>query len=149
MKFDYNDAMTDYIEFKIWGARLLVDNFWKHDKSFLKGVSHSDDYYVAGIGKVKIQHVRGIDISFFPYQEINGDFKFVQDATGKRIEEKWNRGSMKDGNNYLWECVSVCPHGFCRLSISADGNVEYEFDDKDMIFEKEFFKNPFRYTYHI
>ena len=40
LKFDY----FDNVEFELWGARLLVDDFWDHDKSFLQGVPHSDDY---------------------------------------------------------------------------------------------------------
>ena len=67
LKFDYFDKPFDNVEFELWGARLLVDDFWDHDKSFLQGVPHSDDYYVAGKGKIKIQQVLGSDMFFYPY----------------------------------------------------------------------------------
>lgn len=147
LEFDYFDKPFNTMEFGIWGAKLLVDDFWDHDKTFLPGVSHSDDYYVAGKGKIKIQQVLGIDIAFSPYVKKNGLYKFRYDSTGKIIEKKWKRGEMSRGNNYLWECVLIHPHGYFRLNINTQGCIKYEFDDKDIVFEKEFKKNPFKYTY--
>lgn len=135
------------MEFEIWGAKLLVDDFWEHDKTFLLGVPHSDDYYVAGKGKIKIQKVLGINMTFSPYVEADNSYNFIYDSTGKVIEKKWMRGEVKKGNNYLWECVLIHPHGYCKLNIYACGHVKYEFDDKNMIFEKEFLKNPLKYSY--
>ena len=144
-----SDKLSDSIEFEIWGTRLLMDDFWEHDKTFLHGVSHSDDYYVAGIGKIKIQQEIGIDMSFFPYAKMEDSYKFLRDETGKLVEESRIIGILKGSENYLWECVVICPHGFCRLNIYADGKVEYEFDDINMITEREFLKNPAKYAYHI
>lgn len=36
IEFDYSSKPFDNVEFEIWGARLLVDDFWDHDKSFLQ-----------------------------------------------------------------------------------------------------------------
>lgn len=143
LKFDY----FDNVEFELWGARLLVDDFWDHDKSFLQGVPHSDDYYVAGIGKIKIQQVLGIDMFFYPYIKVGDLYEFLYDSNGKKIEKRWRRGEIEKGDNYLWECVLLHPHGYFKLNICASGCIKYEFDDKDMVFENEFLKNPFKYTY--
>lgn len=144
--FDYLDKSFDDIEFKIWGARLLVDDFWEHDKSFLPGVSHEDDYYVAGEGTIKIQQALGFELCFAPYKEFVGAFRFICDPEGKIIEKKRTRGKLGEGDIYLWECTSACPHGFVRLKICACGEVNYEFHDEDMIAEKEFLQNPLKYS---
>ena len=83
LKFDY----FDNVEFELWGARLLVDDFWDHDKSFLQGVPHSDDYYVAGIGKIKIQQVLGIDMFFYPYIKVGDLYEFLYDSNGKKLKK--------------------------------------------------------------
>lgn len=147
MGFDYFNKPFDNVEFEIWGAKLLVDDFWSHDKYFLQGVSHSDDYYVAGKGKIQLQRVLGIDMAFSPYIVTDGLYKFIYDSGGKVVERKWRRGELEKGHNYLWECALIQPHGYCRLNIHACGDIKYEFDDKDMIFEKEYLKNPYQYSY--
>lgn len=83
LKFDY----FDNVEFELWGARLLVDDFWDHDKSFLQGVPHSDDYYVAGIGKIKIQQVLGSDMFFYPYIKVGDLYEFLYDSNGKKLKK--------------------------------------------------------------
>ena len=145
--FDFRDKEINDIEFEIWRARLLVDNFWDHDKSFLEGVPHLDDYYVAGIGKIKMEQVSGIDMIFFPYDKKTCPSRFFVDNRGKALEERWVKGKLGSGNHYLWECVLIEPYGFCRLNIFSDGKIEYWFDERDMILEKEFLKSPIKYTY--
>ena len=124
MEFDYINKPFDNVEFEIWGAKLLVDDFWKHDKTFLQGVPHFDDYYVAGRGKIRIQQVCGIDMVFSPYVEIGNSYKFLYDSTGKVIEERWMRGEIEKGEGYLWESVLIHPHGYCRLNVYACGRME-------------------------
>ena len=147
LEFDYFNKPFENVEFEIWGAKLLVDDFWDHDKSFLLGVPHSDDYYVAGKGIIRIQHVLGIDMFFSPYVKTEDSYQFVHDSTGNVIEKRWRRGEIKKGDDYLWECVLIHPHGYFKLNIYACGCVKYEFDDKDMVLEKEFLKSPFKYAY--
>jgi len=147
LEFDYFEKPFDNVEFEIWGAKLLVDDFWDHDKSFLPGVPHSDDYYVAGKGIIRIQQVLGIEVFFSPYVKMENSYNFLYDSTGNVIEKSWKRGKIEKGNNYLWECVLIHPHGYFKLNIYACGCVEYEFDDKNMVLEKEFLKNPFNYAY--
>jgi hypothetical protein len=147
IEFDYSSKPFDNVEFEIWGARLLVDDFWDHDKSFLPGVPHLDDYYVAGKGKIRIRQVSGIDTTFSPYVKEGNLYKFLYDTAGNIVEKKCKRGEIEKGSPYLWECVLVRPHGFINLNIYACGCVTYEFDDNDMVYEKEFFKNPLKYIY--
>lgn len=87
LKFDYFDKPFDNVEFELWGARLLVDDFWDHDKSFLQGVPHSDDYYVAGKGKIKIQQVLGSDMFFYPYIKVGDLYEFLYDSNGKKLKK--------------------------------------------------------------
>lgn len=147
LNFDYFDKPSDSMEFRVWGARLLVDDFWDHDKSFLSGFPHTDDYYVAGEGTIKIQQVSGIKVCFFPYQKENEISDFIYDSEGKVVEKKWEWGEMQEENTYLWECVLVTPHGYINLEICAHGNVEYAFNDEEIVFEKEFLQNPLKYSY--
>lgn len=107
LKFDFRNKDISDIEFEIWGARLLVDDFWEHDKNFLNGVPHSDDYYVAGKGKIKIEHVIGIEMIFYPYDKVEIPSKFSIDETGKIIEKKWSKGKLGKGEHYLWECINI------------------------------------------
>ena len=115
--FDFRDKEINDIEFEIWGARLLVDNFWDHDKSFLEGVPHLDDYYVAGIGKIKMEQVSGIEMIFFPYDKKTCPSRFFVDNRGKALEERWVKGKLGSGNHYLWECV--------LLKLLSRGNVRF------------------------
>ena len=149
IEFICNDKLPIDLKFSIWGVRLLFDDFWKHDKTFLQGISHSQDYYVAGIGKIMIQQVNGIDFHFFPYKKTSNSYQFVYDELGQILDKGWSKGKLEGGDNYLWECVQIHPHGFCRLNIYAYGDVEYEFDDVNIIPEKDFLERPNHYAYHI
>ncbi len=149
LKFDFINKDINNIEFEIWGARLLVDNFWEHEKNFLNGVPHSDDYYVAGKGKIKIEDVTGIQMTFYPYDKVEIPSKFAIDETGKIIEKKWSMGKPGKGDHYLWECVLIYPYSFCKLNVFCNGKIKFMFDDIDMIFEKEYLNNPLKYSYHI
>ena len=84
---------------------------------------------------------------FYPYIKVGDLYEFLYDSNGKKIEKRWQRGETEKGDNYLWECVLLHPHGYFKLNICASGCIKYEFDDKDMVFENEFLKNPFKYTY--
>ena len=146
IEFDFREKSLGTVEFKIWGARLLVKDGWDHDKSFLPGVSHADDYYVSGKGKITIENVTGIEVVFYPYSTENGELDFQYDSLGEKIKEKWNCGILLDlVSSYIWCNPVISPSGFACIYIWADGPVTYEFDDKDMIFEKEFFRDPKKY----
>lgn len=108
---------------------------------------HSDDYYVAGTGEIRIQKVSGVDVTFSPYIKVGNSYQFRHDLTGKVIQKRWRRGEIGKGDCYLWECVLLRPHGYLNLNIYARGCVAYEFDDRDMVLELEFLKNPDKYAY--
>ena len=146
IEFDLRKKNLDTVAFEIWGARLKVDYAWKHDKSFLPGVPHTDDYYVSGTGKIRIENTTGIKVTFSPYMQRNGRLGFCYDSSGKIIEEHKQLGITANvRSNYIWECPVIAPPGFANIYIWADGPVTYEFDDKDMIFEKEFFRDMKKY----
>ena len=146
IEFNFWEKVLDTVEFELWGARLLVDDAWDHDKNFLPGVPHTDDYYVSGKGKVRAESVGGIDVMFSPYSAGNYRSCFHYDSSGKRLKGRWHCGTSADlADSYIWECPVVSPSGFASIFIWADGPVTYEFDDKDMIFEKEFFRDMKKY----
>ena len=148
IEFDFREKSLGTVEFEIWGARLLVKGVWKHDKSFLPGVPHTDDYYVSGRGRVTVENATGMEVIFSPYFQGNGRLGFCYDTAGKIIEEQRKIGKTAEWvDSYIWECPVVSPSGFASIFIWADGPVTYEFDDKDMIFEKEFFRDPKKYCF--
>ena len=145
IEFDFREKGLGTVEFEIWGARLLVGDIWKHDKSFLPGVPHTDDYYVSGIGSITVENVTGMELIFSPYSS-DGRLDFCYDSAGKKVKERKTFGKTAERvDSYIWECPVVSPSGFASIFIWADGPVTYEFDDKDMIFEKEFFRDMKKY----
>lgn len=148
IEFDYCEKEFETVEFEIWGIRILVGDFWEHDKSFLPGVPHNADYYVSGKGRIRVENVSGISVIFSPYPREKKCTDFYYDSLGRVIRMKWSRGKTVDeDNSYLWECPMEIPLGFARIFIQAQGPVTYEFDDKNMILEKEFLNDPMKYCY--
>ena len=146
IEFDFREKRLGTVAFEIWGARLLVKDIWKHDKSFLPGVSHVDDYYVSGTGRITIENATGIKVVFYPYSRKNGELSYSYDSAGEIIEEVWEDGiTAALRNSYIWECPIIIPSGFASIYIWADGPVTYEFDDENMIFDDEFFRDPKKY----
>ena len=148
IEFNFLEKSLGTVEFELWGARLLVEDAWDHDKSFLPGVPHTDDYYVSGRGRVTVENATGMEVIFSPYSKEYGSRDFCYDTAGKIIEEQRKIGKTAEWvDSYIWECPVVSPSGFASIFIWADGPVTYEFDDKDMIFEKEFFRDPKKYCF--
>ena len=150
MEFDYREKDFGTVTFEVWGARPLVYKGWNHDNSFLPGVPHTDDYYVSGKGRVTFHNVTGINCEFFPYSGKKACDDFCYDSFGGIVKEEWHRG-VKDSisSSYVFCCPTEKPFGFSNIFIWADGPSVYEFDDKDMIFEREYLDNPQKYCYPI
>ena len=141
------------LEFSVWGARLLLDPHWTHDKSFMPAHDNRD-MYVSGMGLLKINNLVGGSIRVYVYDNIKNDLDHTiiaknHDGTDLAIQRTWGTlDSLKDYDEYLWECVINWPYGYCNLKLICDnGFVTYEYDTDDLVSEDEYLKNPSLYDY--
>lgn len=139
-------------EFSVWGATILLDPHWKHDKNFIR---HHDnrDVYVSGIGTIKINNLIGGNIEVYIYDNVKNKANNTiaaknQDGSDLILRRTW--GIMEECNKvdeYLWECVITWPYGFCNLRLYSKGTIIFVFDTDDMIPADDYIQNPHIYTY--
>lgn len=142
--------LPDSLEFTIWGATILLDSMWNFRKDFLPECFKREDYYVSGIGTIKINGLKGGSIEVYPYEQNKNIINKTvcaknHDGTDLIFNRVWNSSNW--GIEYLWECVTIWPYGFCNLKLYSEGEISYEFDDKDIISADEFVHNPAKYRF--
>jgi len=145
------DLPTEF-EFSVWGATLLLDPHWKHDKSFIP-VHNFKDLYVSGIGIVRIDNLFGGNIEVYIYENAKDEQNRItvaknHDGSELVFRRQWgNTDECKSVDEYLWECVIMWPYGFCNLKFYSNGNVDFKFNTEDLIFADDYLKDPYRYTF--
>ncbi|QTH43041.1 hypothetical protein J4772_00670 [Cohnella sp. LGH] len=141
------------LEFKVWGATLLLEPRWKHAESFDSSLPRAEDMYVAGMGVVKIDRLIGGNIEVYAYDNVKEDnlIKVAKNYDGSELvfRREWPINKTVDTDEYLWESVISWPYGFCNLRLLSDhGKVSFEFDSNDMVPVGNFILNPERYGFN-
>ena len=139
-------------DFTVWGATILLDPRWKHDKSFIPN-HDSRDLYVFGIGTIEITDLLGGSIEVFIYNNVKDEQNrtiVAQNSDGSELvlRKQWgNVNEYKLAEKYLWECVMTWPYGFCNLMLYTNGCVAFDFNTEDLIPVEDYLKNPHRYGF--
>ena len=84
------------LEFTIYGAMILLEPYWEHDKSFLPDHIQKVDQCVSGIGVIKLSGLLGVYVKLYPYETkrtFKGETVFAknQDGTDLVFKRKWGR----------------------------------------------------------
>jgi len=157
LDFPYQRILPSNLDFSVWGARLLLDPHWTHNKSFMP-VHDNKDLYVSGMGVVKISNLVGGSIKVYVYDSIKDELNHTvvaknHDGSELVVQRTWGDNDLlsKNYGEYLydWECVMNWPYGFCVLRLYSDkGFVTYEYDTDNVIPEDEYLVNPLQYNYN-
>ena len=136
----------------IWGAVLLTSSNWNHSEKFDVSFSQDDETYISGTGMIRMNNVVGGSIEVFAYETIKdarNKTNIAKNSNGSNLVFKRNWQSLlKTVDEYVWECVIEWPHGFCNLKLFSDnGEVTYEFDNKDAISLTDYLNAPQNYCY--
>lgn len=146
-------TLPSTLEFKVWGATLLLSPMWKHMEKFDNSLQNVDDMYVSGEGIIKIYNLIGGSIEVYAYDNIrdaNNHTSFAKNCDGSELvfRRDWQFDRTQEVDEYLWECAITWPYGYCNLRLySNNGKVTYEFDSENMISTNEYRQNPLLYTF--
>ncbi|EFM08675.1 hypothetical protein PaecuDRAFT_4469 [Paenibacillus curdlanolyticus YK9] len=141
------------LEFKVWGATLLLEPRWNHVEKLDSSLPTDTDMYVAGNGTLRIDHLVGGTMEVYVYDHIKkpGQTDTAKNCDGSelRLRREWPFEKTDRLDEYLWECVIQWPYGFCILNLfSEDGKVTFQFDTEDMVPANDYIMNPKLYGFN-
>lgn len=154
--FECQRELKSSMEFTLWGATLLTSSRWNHNEKYDETIFlNSDDMYISGIGKLKIDGLVGGKITAGIYEtkiDSKGRINFVKNSDGSKVDNTriWPLKKNCNFDSYLWECSIEWPFAGCVLELySESGHVAFEFDTSNMISADTYVRNPKSYAYPL
>lgn len=136
---------VNILEFDVWGARLLLDPYWKSEDLFNINIPHGKDLYLYGKGHVRIEGIVGGEIEIYPYDQINRLPLKNPDNSNVIFKHKWPRVDYTQC--YFFESGLLWPDAWINLNLYCQGgSVTMMFDKDNLIPEDWYLNDPQMYV---
>lgn len=149
--FHATSYLSDVVNFNIWGLVITPSLFNKFSDSKSQIIIDprwsTEDFYIAGMTKVRIEGVIGGEIDVGLYAK--NDSRFLYDPQGKTIslQRKWAAIPAISSHCYYFGGELDWPNGWYELQLYATGKVIMNFDIEDCISLNDYTKSPQKYSY--
>lgn len=149
--FHATSCLSSTVDFNIWGLVITPSLLNKFSDSKSQIIIDSrwpkEDFYIAGMTKVRIEGVIGGDIDVGLYAK--NDSRFLYNSKGETISIKrqWSANPKTASSCYYFAGELDWPNGWYELQLYATGKVIINFDIEDCISLNEYTQSPQKYSY--